>query len=180
VRFVSVGRGATFLTGIAVLAGVLVVVVALWPVLVPLTQRTTLADTARWTGAGIPVPEVAHRCTPQPTVAQSTVAQSMVAQSTVADSGRWCLPRGVSSATLAHWYDDVLPAGRDAGDLRWCVQTWQSDGGRRSLWSSGDALVGYVLPPEDIRLHVPTVAVNVVVLPGSACPSATRADREHR
>jgi hypothetical protein len=170
VRFVSVGRGATFLTGIAVLAGVLVVVVALWPVLVPLTQRTTLADTARWTGVGIPVPEVAHRCTPLSTVAQSTVA----------DSGRWCLPRGVSAATLAHWYDDVLPAGRDAGDLRWCVQTWQSDGGRRSLWSSGDALVGYVLPPEDIRLHVPTVAVNVVVLPGSACPSATRADREHR
>jgi hypothetical protein len=170
VRFVSVGRGATFLTGIAVLAGVLVVVVALWPVLVPLTQRTTLAGTARWTGVGIPVPEVAHRCT----------SQSTVAQSTVADSGRWCLPRGVSAATLAHWYDDVLPAGRDAGDLRWCVQTWQSDGGRRSLWSSGDALVGYVLPPEDIRLHVPTVAVDVVVLPGSACPSATRADREHR
>jgi hypothetical protein len=170
VRFVSVGRGATFLTGIAVLAGVLVVVVALWPVLVPLTQRTTLAGTARWTGVGIPVPEVAHRCTPQSTVAQSTVA----------DWGRWCLPRGVSAATLAHWYDDVLPAGRDAGDLRWCVQTWQSDGGRRSLWSSGDALVGYVLPPEDIRLHVPTVAVNVVVLPGSACPSAARADREHR
>jgi hypothetical protein len=170
VRFVSVGRGATFLTGIAVLAGVLVVVVALWPVLVPLTQRTTLAGTARWTGVGIPVPEVAHRCTPQSTVAQSTVA----------DSGRWCLPRGVSAATLAHWYDDVLPAGRDAGDLRWCVQKWQSDGGRRSLWSSGDALVGYVLPPEDIRLHVPIVAVNVVVLPGSACPSATRADREHR
>jgi hypothetical protein len=170
VRFVSVGRGATFLTGIAVLAGVLVVVVALWPVLVPLTQRTTLAGTARWTGVGIPVPEVAHRCTPQSTVAQSTVA----------DSGRWCLPRSVSAATLAHWYDDVLPAGRDAGDLRWCVQTWQSDGSRRSLWSSGDALVGYVLPPEDLRLHVPTVAVNVVVLPGSACPSATRADREYR
>jgi hypothetical protein len=167
---VSVGRGATALTGIAVLAGVLVVLVALWPVLLPLTQRTTLADTARWTGVGIPVPEVAHRCSPRSTVAQSTVA----------DSGRWCLPRGVSAATLAHWYDEVLPAGRDAGDLRWCVQQWQSDGDRRSLWSSGDALVGYVLPPEDTRLHVRTVAVKVVVLPGSACPSATRADREHR
>ncbi len=155
----------------AVLAAITVVGLALlltstpWPVLSTLTQRTPLPATARWTDAGVPVPPSAGRCAEQDLAPPDAVP--------------WCMPGGVSAATVERWYRDVLPAGRDAGHLRWCVEQRQADGSRRELWSTGAGLVGYVLPPQPP--HPPTqepVAVAVVVLPGEACHPATRANRE--
>jgi hypothetical protein len=92
------------------------------------------------------------------------------------------MPAGVSAATVDRWYRDVLPPGRDAGGLRWCVEQRQTDGSRRALWSTGAGLAGYVLPPQPPRpptqeLEDP-VAVEVVVLPVGSCHPATRAGRE--
>jgi hypothetical protein len=92
------------------------------------------------------------------------------------------MPSGVSVATVDRWYRDVLPPGRDADGLRWCVEQRQADGSRRALWSTGAGLVGYVLPPQPPRplvqeLEEP-IAVEVVVLPGETCHPATRASRE--
>jgi hypothetical protein len=163
---VNAGPRAWFLAAALLAVGTLFMARALWPVLDPLTQRTPLSDDARSTDAGIPVPASAGRCDADAADESAT---------------RWCMPTGVSVATLAGWYADVLPAGRDAGDLRWCVEQRQADGGRRALWSAGDALVGYVLPPEPPR--PPTtgadkaVAVEVVELSGSACHPVTRAVR---
>jgi hypothetical protein len=161
------GRAA--LAVIAVAGVALVVATTLRPVLYPLTQRTPLPPAVRWTDAGVPVPASAGQCTAQD----------------VADPGsvRWCMPDGVSAATVDRWYRDVLPPGRDTGGLRWCVEQRRGNGSRRELWSTGAGLVGYVLPPLPPRpptqeLEDP-VAVTVVVLPGEACHPATRAGRAH-
>jgi hypothetical protein len=158
------------LAGAALVAGVLVLTTALWPVLDPLTQRTPLPAEARSTHAGVPVPASAERCAFQ--------------DRTVAGSVRWCMPSGVSVATLGQWYDDALPPGRNAGDLRWCVETRQSDGSRRALWSTSEGLVGYVLPADPPRIAADpihdAVAVQVVVLSGSGCPAVARTSREDR
>jgi hypothetical protein len=159
---------ALLLAGAALVAGVVVVTTALWPVLGPMTQRTPLPAEFRSTDAGVPVPASAERCAVQ--------------DRAVAGSVRWCMPDGVSVATLERWYQDTLPPGQDAGDLRWCVQTHQSDGSRRALWSTTEGLVGYVLPPEPPHVVADplndAVAVHVVVLPGSGCPAVARASRE--
>jgi hypothetical protein len=160
------GRAA--LAGIAVAGVALVVATTSRPVLGPLTQRTPLPPAVQLTDAGVPVPASAGRCATQD----------------VADPGsvRWCMPDGVSAATVDRWYRDALPPGRDAGALRWCVEQYQGDGSRRALWSTGAGLAGYVLPPQPPRhpaqeLEDP-VAVAVVVLPGEPCHPATRASRE--
>jgi hypothetical protein len=92
------------------------------------------------------------------------------------------MPHGVSAATVDRWYRDVLPPGRDAGDLRWCVEQRSGDGSRRALWSSDAGLVGYVLPPQPPRpapqAPADPVTVTVVMLPGEACHAAARAGRE--
>jgi hypothetical protein len=171
VQGVNAGARAWFLAVALLAVGTLFIARALWPELAPLTQRTPLPDDARSTEAGIPVPAAAARCA-------ATVADEAAGE----DFARWCMPTGVSADTLARWYADALPAGRDAGGLRWCVEQRQADGGRRALWSTGDALVGYVLPPEHPRPPVTgsddAVAVEVVVLSGSACHPATRTGRE--
>ncbi len=169
-RSVHARTRALLMAGATLVAGVLVVIASLWPVLGPLTQRTALPAESASTEAGVPVPASAERCAVQ--------------DRTVAGSVRWCVPSGVSVATLERWYDDALPSGRDAGDLRWCVRTVQSDGSRRSLWVTPEGLVGYVLPaepPHEVQNPVDdAVAVQVVVLPGSGCPAAARAAREPR
>jgi hypothetical protein len=186
VRAVTHGTRARLLTGAAVAAAVLVLAQALWPVLGPLTQRTPLSPAVTSTDAGVPVPASATRC---------AAVGPTVADVTAGDSGRWCVPDGVSVATLTGWYDDVLPPGRDAGRLRWCVEQRLDDGSRRALWSTGTGLVGYVLPPEGPRFgahgtaraagvravdDVEAVGVEVVVLAGSACHPVARASREQQ
>ncbi len=164
---VKAGRRAA-LAGIAVVGLTLVVATTFRPVLGPLTQRTPLPPAVQGTDAGVPVPAPAGRCAAQDVTDPGSV--------------RWCMPAGVSAATVERWYRDVLPPGRDAGGLRWCVQQRWGDGSRRALWSTGAGLVGYVLPPQPPRLPTPAledpVAVTVVVLPGEACHPATRASRE--
>jgi hypothetical protein len=166
------GRHGAVLAGIGVLSGlvaaVLVLAVAIWPVLGPVvTQRSTLPVAARSTEAGIPVPGSAERCRVQGSADSGTV--------------RWCLPAGVSATTLEQWYDRTLPPGRDAGGLRWCVEQYRSNGSRLALWSTDSGLVGYQLPP--LPPHVETgdvegaMAVYVVVLPGATCPGAARTSR---
>ena len=114
-----------------------------------------------------------------PVTAQLCPTQSLAAPGGV----RWCLPDGVSVGTLHRWYAAVLPPGRDAGALRWCVEQRQSDGTRRALWSSGDGLVGYDLPPRRPRPGVEALegeetVVEVLRLPRHhPCPPATRAER---
>ncbi len=162
----AAGRAA--LAGIAVILLVLVLARASWPLLGPLAQRTPLPPAAQWTDAGVPVPASAGQCAAQDRTDPGSV--------------RWCMPTGVSAATVDRWYRDVLPPGRDAGDLRWCVEQRQADGSRRSLWSTGAGLVGYLLPPQPPRPPVQEledpVAVEVVVLPAEACHPAARASRE--
>ncbi len=161
------GRAARAVITVVGLA--LVVATTSRPVIAPLTQRTPLPPAVQWTDAGVPVPASAGRCAAQD----------------VADPGsvRWCMPDGVSATTVDRWYRDVLPPGRDAGGLRWCVEQRREDGSRRALWSTGTGLVGYVLPPLPPRplTQEPEapVAVAVVVLPGEACHPAARASREH-
>jgi hypothetical protein len=167
-RSVNAGRRAGLLAGVTVLWGTLVVVTAFRPVLGSLTQRTPLPAAVHWTDAGVPVPASADRCAVQDLVVPSSI--------------RLCMPGGVSAATVDRWYHDVLPPGRDAYGLRWCVEQRQPDGSRRALWSTDAGLVGYVLPPQPPRppmqeLEDP-VAVEVVVLPGETCHPATRASRE--
>jgi hypothetical protein len=128
--FVTAGRRAA-LAGITLVGLALVVATTFRPVLGPLTQRTPLPPAAQWTDAGVPVPASAGRCAVQDVTDPGSV--------------RWCMPGGVGAATVARWYRDVLPPGRDAGDRRWCVEQRQADGSRRALWSTGAGLVGYVL-----------------------------------
>jgi hypothetical protein len=164
---VNAGRRAALTFGGTLVGGSLVIGTALWPVLGPLTQRTPLPAAARSTDAGVPVPETAHRCAVQDAAAAGSV--------------RWCLPGGVSVRTVEEWYDDVLPAGRDSGRLRWCVEQRLDDGSRRALWSTDAGLVGYVLPPEPLHPNDQatnsSVAVEVVVLSGSSCHAVTRVSR---
>jgi hypothetical protein len=165
---VNAARRTGLLVGITVFAGILLVTKSLWPVVGPLTQRTELAAAARSTDAGVPVPTAARPCAAQdPSLAGST---------------RWCLPTGVSAQTIARWYAARLPAGRDAGPLRWCVEQRQADGSRQALWSNGTGLVGYVLPPQPPHPQTASIdgriAVTVVTLPGSSCPAAARVSRE--
>ena len=163
----TAGRRAILLAGLTVIAAVLMIGTALWPVLEPLTLRTSLPAASRSVD-GVPVPESARRCAAQDPTTPTSV--------------RWCMPSGVSAATVARWYADVLPAGQDAGRLTWCVEQHQSDGGRRALWSTGTSLVGYVLPADRERPEIERiddeVAVEVVRLDGSPCPPAARASRE--
>ena len=164
-RLVNAGRRAALAVGGTLVGGSLVIGTALWPVLGPLTQRTPLPAAARSTDAGVPVPELAHRCAVQDATAVGSV--------------RWCLPGGVSVRTVEKWYDDVLPAGRDSGRLRWCVEQRLDDGSRRALWSTEAGLVGYVLPPEPPQPNHRATdnSVEVVVLSGSSCHPVTRVDR---
>ena len=160
------GRAA--LAVITVGGAALVGVTTLRPLLDPLAEQTPLPPAAQWTDAGVPVPASAGRCAAQDPAAS--------------DSLRWCMPDGTSVATVHRWYRDVLPPGRDADGLRWCVEQRQGDGSRRALWSTGAGLVGYVLPPQPPRpltqeLGDP-VAVAVVVLAGQACHPVTRTGRE--
>jgi hypothetical protein len=165
---VNAARRTGLVIAITVLAGMLFIAKALWPVAGPLTQRTELAADVRTTDAGVPVPAAARQCAAQdPSVAGST---------------RWCVPTGVSARTIDRWYADRLPAGRDAGPLSWCVEQRQADGSRQALWSNGTGLVGYVLPP--LPPHSQTasidgrIAVAVVALPQTPCPAAARVSRE--
>ncbi len=166
-RSVNAGRRAA-LAGITVLGLAPILAPTSRPVLSLVTQRTPLPPAVQWTDAGVPVPASAGRCTAQDVTDPGSV--------------RWCMPGGVSVATVEQWYRDVLAPGRDAGDLRWCVQQRQADGSRRALWSTGAGLVGYVLPPQPPRLPAQEledpVAVEVVVLPGGSCHPVTRAGRE--
>lgn len=167
-RSVNAGRRAGLLAGVTVLWGTLVVATAFRPVLGSLTQRTPLPAAVHWTDAGVPVPAPAGRCAVQDVTDPGSI--------------RWCMPGGVSAATVERWYRDVLPPGRDADGLRWCVEQRQPDGSRRALWSTDAGLVGYVLPPQPPRplmqeLEDP-VAVEVVVLSGETCHPVTRASRE--
>ncbi|WP_166487484.1 hypothetical protein [Geodermatophilus obscurus] len=160
--------GGAALAGITVVLLALVLATASWPVLGSLAQRTPLPPAAQWTDAGVPVPASAGRCAAQ--------------DGTDPGSVHWCMPAGVSAATVDRWYRDVLPPGRDAGGLRWCVEQRRTDSSRRVLWSTGAGLAGYVLPQQPPRpptqeLEDP-VAVEVVVLPGGSCHPATRAGRE--
>jgi hypothetical protein len=153
---------------LAVFGAALVVATAPRPLLGPLTQRTPLPPAAaQSTDTGVPVPASAVRCAAPDPAAPGSV--------------RWCMPHGVSAATVDRWYRDVLPPGRDAGDLRWCVEQRSGDGSRRALWSSAAGLVGYVLPPQPPRpaplAPADPVAVAVVLLPGEACHPASRASR---
>lgn len=156
-------------TVIGVVIGVVVVVgVTLRPVLTPLTQRTPLSPAAQMTDAGVPVPRSAQQCPVQ--------------GRTSAGSVRWCMPAGVSAATVHQWYLDALPPGRDAGALRWCTQEQHGDGRLSAVWSTRAGLIGYILPPQPPRplyqeLDNP-VAVEVLALAGSACHPVTRATRE--
>ncbi len=167
-RLVKAGGRAILLTAVAVVGGLAVVAAALWPVIGPVTQRTTLPRAALATDAGVPVPRSADRCAVQDPAAAGSV--------------RWCMPPGVSVTTLTRWYEDVLPAGRDAGPLRWCVEQRLADGSRRALWSSPEGLVGYALPPQRMRAPAAAlddnVAVQVVTMPGTGCHPAARASRE--
>jgi hypothetical protein len=167
VRPVSAGRRVALLAAITVVGAVLALAQSLWPVLGPLTQRTALPAASR-SIYGVPVPEVGRRCGTQDVAVPGSV--------------RWCLPGGVSTATVARWYADALPPGRDAGDLRWCVEQYLTDGSRRALWASDGGLVGYVLPPARARQGGPSfgdgTAVKVVRLAGLPCHPATRAGRE--
>ncbi len=159
------GRRAGLLAALAAVTGLGVVVRGL----APLAPRAPLPSAARTTEAGVPVPVTAQIC---PT-------QSLAVPGGV----RWCLPKAVSVRTLDRWYAVALPPGRDAGALRWCVEQRQSDGTRRALWSSGDGLVGYDLPPHRPRpgievLEGEEVVVEVLRFPRDRpCPSAARAKR---
>jgi hypothetical protein len=164
---VNAGRRAA-LAGITVLGLAPILALTSRPVLSLVTQRTPLPPAAQWTDAGVPVPASAGRCAAQ--------------DGTDPGSVHWCMPAGVSAATVDRWYRDVLPPGRDAGGLRWCVEQRRTDSSRRVLWSTGAGLAGYVLPQQPPRpptqeLEDP-VAVEVVVLPGGSCHPATRAGRE--
>ncbi len=167
-RSVNAGRRAALLAGVTVLSASLVVAAAFRPLLGPLTQRTPLPAAVQWTDAGVPVPASADRCAVQDLTSPGSV--------------RWCMPGGVSAATVDRWYRDVLPPGGDAYGLRWCVEQRQADGSRRALWSTGAGLVGYVLPPRPPRppaqeIEDPVVVVTVVS-PGAACHPVTRGSRE--
>jgi hypothetical protein len=165
------GRAAV-LAALTVVGTVLALAAALWPVVGPLTQRAALPPPARSVD-GVPVPEPARRCAVQDALQP--------------DSERWCLPAGVSAATLARWYRQALPPGADADGLRWCVEQYQEDGNRRALWSTAGGLVGYELPaqrprPRDTASPATTttgdeLAVTVVRLPNSPCPAAARVNR---
>jgi hypothetical protein len=164
---VTAGRRAGFLAVLAVLGVAVAVAAGLWPIVGPsLTQRAALPAASRSVD-GVPVPASAQRCAMQdPWLRGST---------------RWCLPADVSAATVARWYDEVLPPGRDAPGLRWCVAGHLSDGSSRALWATGDGLVGYILPPERVRWNSrfgARVAVEVVRFPGLPCHPAARASRE--
>jgi hypothetical protein len=165
---VNAVRRAALLAGVTVLLGILIIAAAFRPLLVPLTQRTPLPAAVHWTDAGVPVPASADRCAVQDLTNPGSV--------------RWCMPGGVSAATADRWYRDVLPPGRDAYGLRWCVEQRQADGSRRALWSIGGGLVGYVLPPQPPRPPTQeiedSVVVAIVVSPGAACHSVTRSSRE--
>jgi hypothetical protein len=168
---VGAGRRAAVLAGVTVVAAVLVAG-ALWPLLRPLAQRTALPPAARATDAGVPVPAAAQPCTEPPAASPG--------------SASWCLPAGVNAATVSRWYDSAMPAGHDAGPLRWCVEQRLADGGRRALWSTGTGLVGYELPPlpsvqpavQSPGAPAEPLAVTVVTLAGSTCPAAARTSRE--
>ncbi len=172
VRAVNTSVRTCILAAALVATGVFVMAWPLWPVLGPLTQRTPLSPAARWSDAGVPVPASAHRC----------AADAATDAGSDGDSVRWCMPSGVSVATLAQWYDETLPPGRDAGRLRWCVEQREADGSRRALWSSGAGLVGYVLPPQQPRPRTAgtddVAGVETVVLPGTACHPVARSSRE--
>jgi hypothetical protein len=164
---VTAGRRAGFLAALAVLGAAVTVVASLWPIVGPsLTQRAPLPAASR-SVSGIPVPASAQRCAVQ--------------DPGVRASARWCLPGDVSAATVARWYDEVLPPGRDAPGLRWCVAGHLSDGSSRALWATSDGLVGYILPPERVRPNSrfgAQVAVEVVRFPGLPCHPAARPSRE--
>jgi hypothetical protein len=126
-----------------------------------LLERVALAPASRTTSAGVPVPSAAARCP---------------ARGRPAPGGaRWCAPAGVSASTLDRWYARTLPAGRDAGALRWCVSQVLAKGTRRALWSAGGALVGYDLPEQ---AGARAAVVDVLRLPGHRCPAAARASRQ--
>lgn len=161
------GRRAALLAAITVVGAALALIQSLWPVLGPMTQRTPLPAASR-SMLGVPVPAVGHRCRTQDVAVPGSV--------------RWCLPGGVSAATLAQWYAGALPPGRSTGDLRWCVEQHLADGSRRPLWATDGALVGYVLPPERTRTGAASFGdgsvVEVVRLAGLTCHPATRTARE--
>lgn len=126
-----------------------------------LLGRVALSSDAQITATGVPVPRSAERCPARGRPAAGGV--------------RWCPPAGVSATTLDRWYARVLPAGRDAHALRWCVGQVLHNGTRRALWSSGRALVGYDLPEPG---HGRRAVVDLLRLPGHQCPPAARASRQ--
>lgn len=157
------------LTGVVILGVAVVIATTLRPVLTPLTQRTPLPAAAQMSAAGVPVPQVAKRCSP----ADEPPGPGWV---------RWCMPSGVSAHTLRQWYATALPPGRTTTGLRWCIEEQRGDGSLRALWSTGTGLVGYILPPQPPRplnqeLSHP-VAVEVLALAGAACSPVTRTTRE--
>ena len=121
------------------------------------------------TSVGIPVPAMAQRCPNQ----------------ALADPGgeRWCLPSGVTAATLEDWYAMTLPPHQEAPGLRWCVQQVEADGSLRSIWSDGSGLLGYDLPtrlsgrPGSVAPGEEGPVVEVFRSLDHSCPAAARSSR---
>ncbi len=164
----SPGRQA--LVAFSVIAlGVAVIAPSVSGLFDPLLHRRSLPAAKQVTGTGIPVPRLAKRC-----LAQTASGPGAI---------RWCLPGDVSARTLESWYAVALPAGRDAPGLRWCHQLVAADGARRFIWSAGDALVGYELPPPPLHARTPEpgeedlLVMSVFRVPDRSCPAAAAASR---
>ncbi len=154
---------------VPVVAGTAVAAAVLAPALGLLQPDPPLPADRVHTSVGIPVPAMAQRCPNQ----------------ALAGPGgeRWCLPSGVTAATLEDWYAMTLPPHQEAPGLRWCVQQVQADGSLRSIWSDGSGLLGYDLPtrqsarPGSVAPGEEGLVVEVFRSLDHSCPAAARSSR---